>query len=124
MAIAHQPLDVEIFHPDQSTAPSNLRRKLVQQIMARTGNAVMHPGQLAFRLLPVLATVAKICNYPEQDTTIHIIAGKQLCAVTTGGMPNQANQDNNRSFPAHGGQGGSPSVATAAPSLRRYTTQA
>lgn len=70
MTIAHQPLDVEIFYPYQSTAPSNRRRKLVQQIMVRTGNAVMHPGQLAFRLLLVLATLGASRQLPVQSTNL------------------------------------------------------
>ncbi len=69
-------------------------------------------------------TVAKISNYPEQGLPIHTIVRKQLWAVMIEGMPNQANQDNNRSFPNTVGRVFLPSVATAAPSLYQCMIQA
>jgi hypothetical protein len=69
-------------------------------------------------------TVAKKFNYPKQDLAIHIVEGKESSPETTEGKPNQANQDNNRSFPEYFGQGGSLSAATATPSLRQCMTQA
>ena len=69
-------------------------------------------------------TVAKTWNYPEQDTAIRTIAGKQPWAVTIGDRQKLASQDNNRSFPERVEQAGSLSAATATPSLRQYMTQA
>ncbi len=78
-------------------------------------------------ICPVLspfATVAKIWTYPEQDTAIRTIAGKQPWAVTIGDRQKLASQDNNRSFPERVEQAVSLSAVTATPSLRQYMTQA
>jgi len=98
-----------------------LNKALARRIIEEAWN---QGNMAAVDELMEMDTVAKISNYPEQGLTIHTIVRKQLWAVMIEGMPNQANQDNNRSFPNTVGRVFLPSVATAAPRLYQCMIQA